>query len=861
MAIFHALGVRARLLAMTALCGLTASNVSAQSTVNYTYDDLGRVTSAVTSPSGKKVLYTYDAAGNRTQVGNGVTYAEIFPTAFSASSTKAGATGLTTSAMKDAAFNTRSSIHVSDPQSISWIQADLGTAKNVDHIDIAAALDSPWAIGPWNLNTAHIEYSTNGTTWTKVATVSGVVASSYATIKLGGVSGRYFRVKRPTYGQIAMGDFRFYTSDDTSNEQPTAAADSAIANGGASVLVDVLANDSDPENDPIVISAYTQPAHGSTTAIGQAISYTPASGYVGSDTFTYSITDHVATSIGTVTMTVNAAANAPPVANDDGITTPAYMRTSFNPRTNDSDPNGDALTITGVGSPSHGAATIKNGTSIEYVPVSGYVGYDHFIYTISDGKGGTASATVVMTMTSGNPAMLAVMQPETYAPQVTIVGDTFNIPSNQSVNVYVNEPITSGKKYWEIQHQCGFMFAGLANDIATARNGGGYSNYNAGIYTYQGAGWPSSTPYGATAGQSVANDVYGFAYSAGSQELKIYRNNVYKFSVFASGNGAQYPHASMQAGYQISGQTCSDTSVQAKFKFGAGSTTYAPPAGYSHLSDHSSSELVPPVALNDVVGTPTNVAKTFDPRLNDTDANGDALTITAVSTPSHGVAAINSGASVTYTPTAGYTGSDSFTYTISDGHGGSAIGTVNVTIATSMAYQPSFRVMKTGLTGASIGSTIFNIPASSGKTALMSTPPHINFAFEIDVTDIAAYSGFIGVASQAWFDGGGQYAGSIPGTAHWYIGMNYSYGESSGSSATWTNSSQALSFGDVLGMSYSSSTRKLRIYRNGGLIGTITANASLAGVTMYPMIGSWVGTVAGSFRSSPSSYMPSYAFD
>ena len=67
---------------------------------------------------------------------------------------------------------------------------------------------------------------------------------------------------------------------------------------------------------------------------------------------------------------------------------------------------------------------------------------------------------------------------------------------------------------------------------------------------------------------------------------------------------------------------------------------------------------------------------------NDTDPNGDALTVTAIAmAPAHGTATINAGGqTVRYTPTAGYSGSDSFQYTVSDGRGGTATGTVNLTV-------------------------------------------------------------------------------------------------------------------------------------------------------------------------------------
>jgi hypothetical protein len=73
----------------------------------------------------------------------------------------------------------------------------------------------------------------------------------------------------------------------------------------------------------------------------------------------------------------------------------------------------------------------------------------------------------------------------------------------------------------------------------------------------------------------------------------------------------------------------------------------------------------------------TNSTLTLDVVANDTDSDGDSLTITEVSDPGHGTAII-SGNKVIYTPDEGYVGGDSFTYTISDGQEHTDSGEVNV---------------------------------------------------------------------------------------------------------------------------------------------------------------------------------------
>ena len=94
------------------------------------------------------------------------------------------------------------------------------------------------------------------------------------------------------------------------------------------------------------------------------------------------------------------------------------------------------------------------------------------------------------------------------------------------------------------------------------------------------------------------------------------------------------------------------------------------------------SEPVPnriPIAGNDDIETPINTAITINVLENDTDEDGDILTISTVNTPLNGTVEIVS-SSIVYTPKTGFTGSDTFDYTVSDGNEGSASATVTITV-------------------------------------------------------------------------------------------------------------------------------------------------------------------------------------
>jgi hypothetical protein len=187
------------------------------------------------------------------------------------------------------------------------------------------------------------------------------------------------------------------------NHPPVAVDDSATTQQDNAVTVYVLANDSDPDSDALTISSVTAPANGTAAVISSAVLYTPAAGYNGSDSFSYTVSDgHGGSATASVSVTVTAPPppppNRPPVAANDSATTPQDTGVNVSVLANDSDPDSDPLTVDSVTAPANGAAVV-NGTTVRYTPAGGYSGPDAFSYTVSDGHGGTASASVAVTVT------------------------------------------------------------------------------------------------------------------------------------------------------------------------------------------------------------------------------------------------------------------------------------------------------------------------------------------------------------------------------------------------------------------------------------------------------------------------------
>lgn len=150
---------------------------------------------------------------------------------------------------------------------------------------------------------------------------------------------------------------------------------------------------------PTVLVA-TQPANGTAQCTTAGLcSYTPNLNFNGVDSFTYLIEDGLgANDNGTVTITVGPVNDAP-TAQNDSITTEEGVPGSTNVLANDSDIDGDSLTVIGQAQGDNGSVACTGAGVCTYTPNAGFVGSDSFSYTISDGNGATDTAIVNVTVT------------------------------------------------------------------------------------------------------------------------------------------------------------------------------------------------------------------------------------------------------------------------------------------------------------------------------------------------------------------------------------------------------------------------------------------------------------------------------
>jgi Bacterial Ig domain/Cadherin-like domain/Disaggregatase related repeat len=150
-------------------------------------------------------------------------------------------------------------------------------------------------------------------------------------------------------------------------------------------------NDTDPENNALTYTIVTPPATGTLINNNDGtVTYTPAPGFLGLVTFSYSITDNGVlpqTTLvnATVNITVNNPPNTAPIALDDAVVGNANEEQFVSVLDNDSDPEGQNLTLPVITvAPLHGTATVTANGLIYYVPFPGYSGTDVLTYQICD---------------------------------------------------------------------------------------------------------------------------------------------------------------------------------------------------------------------------------------------------------------------------------------------------------------------------------------------------------------------------------------------------------------------------------------------------------------------------------------------
>ena len=400
------------------------------------------------------------------------------------------------------------------------------------------------------------------------------------------------------------------------NDRPVAVNDSETLDEDNSIIIDVLANDSDVEDATLSLESVATPRYGAVTISGDRLSYTPTQDYNGPDLFHYIIQDSEGlTATAAVSLTINSV-NDRPVAVDDAEIMVVNTDILIHALANDRDVDGDVLSLNGLSQPANGAAAIGGGY-IFYTPTVGYIGSDQFSYTINDTSGLTDTATISVTVTD-RPA-----------------GTILFAPASARVEQGKTQTVT------------------LSIDLGSGGYGsGGYRlTYDETILTLDNFIQPAGS-LGAvntdTPGIVLFNTIYA------SEPAGLVLLGTFLFE------GAAY-------GF-------SDLNLE---------LTQTPQNRLSEIDVLIESGRLDvgslPVVVDDRVRTLIETPATIDVLANDSELNGEPLTLVDVTQPERGTVAIE-GMGLVYTPTNGFVGEEYFVYTVRNSSGFTNTGQVTATV-------------------------------------------------------------------------------------------------------------------------------------------------------------------------------------
>jgi len=509
------------------------------------------------------------------------------------------------------------------------------------------------------------------------------------------------------------------------NNPPDAVDDIESTDEDNSVSFDPRTNDSDPDGDPITITAVSTAGTGGTVTItggGTGLTYDPngafdylAAGESGTDTFTYTISDAFgATDTATVTVTVTGV-NDPPNAVDD-IKSVAEDSTgaTIDVLANDTDPDtSDTLTVTAVDTTGTAGSVTNNGTDVTYDPngqfeglAAGATATDTFSYTASDGNGGVDNATVTITINGDNDTPNAVDDSGAgFAGTADAAFTTGNVLTNDtdpdgdtlavdSIDTTGTQGTVTDNGDGTFEYDPSGAFDDLVGGVTdtdtftyTVTDGNGGTDTAVVTITITGA---NHAPNAVDDTKTVGEDNTGTTIEVLANDTDFDGDTLSVIAVDTTGTLGSVTNNGTDVTYDPNGQfealavgeTDTDTFTYTASDGVGGTDTATVTVTITGVNDD-------PNAVDDIktVGE-DNTGTTIAVRANDTDPDtSDTLTVTAVDTTGTAGSVTNNGTDVTYDPNGQFeslaadeTDTDTFTYTISDGNGGTDTATVTVTI-------------------------------------------------------------------------------------------------------------------------------------------------------------------------------------
>ncbi|EII3116986.1 tandem-95 repeat protein [Vibrio parahaemolyticus] len=502
-----------------------------------------------------------------------------------------------------------------------------------------------------------LEFSVSGNNSIQISIVSGV-ATITPTADWNGKETITFTAKDPS-GESVSQTVNFTVAPVVDIE-----ADSTNVVEDTPTIINVLGNDTFEGKDKVVsLDAENGPKNGTVIVNNDGtVTYTPNDNYVGKDTFTYIVTSGGVSESTTVEVNVTPVNDAP-VAKDDIATTQEDTAVTIDVLPNDTDVDGDKLSIQSASvSEAQGKVEIVDGKLV-FTPAENFNGDAEITYTVTDGAL-TDQATVKVTVNAVNdtPVVESNIADQALAEDFTPYTIDLNTAFSDVDNV-------DGELTFSVSGNSNIQVA-IVNGIATITPTADWNGSETLTFT---ATDPSGESISQTVNFTVAPVADIVADSVTVVEdtptiIKVLGNDTFegddKVVSLDTNNGPANGTVSINPDGSVT-YTPNDN------YHGTDSFTYIVTSGGVSESTTVSVDVTPvndaPVAKDDIATTQEDTAVTIDVLPNDSDVDGDKLSIESASVPKEqGTVEVVDGKLV-FTPAENFNGDAEITYTVTDG--------------------------------------------------------------------------------------------------------------------------------------------------------------------------------------------------
>lgn len=484
------------------------------------------------------------------------------------------------------------------------------------------------------------------------------------------------------------------------NEDPEVVSENISVDEDSSVTGNVLSNDSDPEEQPLTAELNFSPNNGEVTLSENGdFRYQPAPDFNGEDSFTYVVNDPQGGSeIGTVSITVRPVNDAPTANNDSfQVAEDAILSVSANNGllSNDSDIDGDSLSTSVSRLPDNGTLSLDQDGSFSYQPNAQFFGTDSFSYQLDDGNGATDTATVTIAVAAVNDLPVAA-------------NDTYQV--NEDNVLSVTDPtqgVLANDSDADLPGEQ--RFSGLTTTLLSQPGNGTVSLQSNGTFTYT----PAPDFFGSDSFSYQVADSEGETATAtvlievlSQPESPIAEDDFYSINedepLLVDAASGVLTNDDNITGNQVSVTVLSGTQSGDLNLNGDGSFSYTPDENFNGtdafsyqlaFADGTSQATVTievvavndaPVVNDDTATTDENTPVTITPLENDSDPDGDTLSV-IINSVSSGNAVVSAETDIIFTPETDFDGEVSINYSASDSLGGITQGTIIITVLPSNA--------------------------------------------------------------------------------------------------------------------------------------------------------------------------------